>query len=139
VRANVERSSEGPATRRPAPDDLSLSQAGLSPSPAALSSSSDNTSSPVNVPAGAQPAPTLGDLPLGARLVLRCRKDWRAAAVAARQPDGVTLTVCSPNGHTYRVRRPADAALAFHGHIPVLGDREHASWLSALARYDARW
>ena len=76
---------------------------------------------------------------MGARLVLRCRKDWRAAAVAVVALDAVTLTVCSPTGHTYRVRRPHDAPLVFDGHIPILSDREHASWRVALARYDARW
>lgn len=83
-------------------------------------------------------APTLGALPLGARLVLRCRKDWRAAAVAAFEPEleRVVLSVASPSGHTYRVRRPADSALTLDGHIPVLGE---GSWRPALARYDRRW
>ena len=85
------------------------------------------------------PARTLAELPLGARLVLRCRKDWRVAAVACVELDQITLTVCSPTGHTYRVRRPPDAPLAFDGHIPILGDRAHACWRAALARYDARW
>jgi hypothetical protein len=82
---------------------------------------------------------TLAELPLGARLVLRCRKDWRLAAVALIELDQITLTVCSPSGHTYRVRRPPDAPLAFDGHIPILTDREHACWRAALARYDMRW
>jgi hypothetical protein len=85
------------------------------------------------------PAHTLAELPLGARLVLRCRKDWRTAAVAAVTLDQITLTVCSPSGHTYRVRRPCDAPLAFDGHIPILTDRKHTDWRVALARYDARW
>ena len=86
-------------------------------------------------------APTLGSLPLGARLILRCRKDWRAAAVASVSTElgEVTLTVCSPTGHTYRVRRPAAAVLAFEGHIPILTDRAHTDWRIALARYDERW
>lgn len=85
------------------------------------------------------PARTLAELPLGARLVLRCRKDWRTAAVAAVALDQITLAVCSPSGHTYRVRRPATAPLVFDGHIPILTDRAHADWRVALARYDARW
>ena len=87
----------------------------------------------------AVPVRTLAELPLGARLILRCRKDWRAAAVAAVALDQVTLTVCSPTGHTYRVRRPACTPLVFDGHIPLLSDRAHAGWRVALARYDARW
>ena len=84
------------------------------------------------------PAATLGALPVGARLILRCRADWRAATVASFEPDAarVVLNVASPGGHTYRVRRPADAALAHDGHLPVLGEGQ---WRAGLARYDVRW
>lgn len=82
---------------------------------------------------------TLGELSPGARLVLRCRKDWRAASVASIQPEGVRLNVASPTGHTYRVRRPHDAVLTFCGAIPILADCDTANWRVALARYDARW
>lgn len=81
---------------------------------------------------------TLGSLPVGARLILRCRADWRAATVAAFETElgRVILNVASPRGGTYRVRRPSDAALAHDGHIPLLGE---GSWRAGLARYDVRW
>ena len=84
------------------------------------------------------PAATLGSLPVGARLILRCRADWRAATVASYEPDTarVVLNVASPNGHTYRVRRPADATLTYDGHLPILGEGQ---WRAGLARYDVRW
>ena len=87
------------------------------------------------------PAATLGSLPVGARLILRCRADWRAATVASFEPDlaRVVLNVASPNGHTYRVRRPADAALTYEGALPLLGEVTAAGWRAALVRYDARW
>jgi hypothetical protein len=80
----------------------------------------------------------LGALPVGARLILRCRKDWRAAAVAAYEPDRgrVVLSVASPTGHTYRVRRPADSVLTPDGPLPVLGG---GVWRACFARYDLRW
>jgi hypothetical protein len=83
-------------------------------------------------------APTLGSLPVGARLILRCRADWRAATIAAFDPAAarVVLNVASPHGHTYRVRRPADSPLALDGHFPILGQ---GSWRAGLARYDSRW
>ena len=83
-------------------------------------------------------APTLGSLPTGARLILRCRADWRAAAVAGFEPERgrVVLSVASPTGHTYRVRRPSDSPLAHDGHLPVLGE---GRWRAGLARYDVRW
>lgn len=81
---------------------------------------------------------TLGSLPLGARLILRCRKDWRAAAVAAFELDlgRVVLSVASPSGHTYRLRRPADSPLSLDGPVPVLGE---GTWRPGLVRYDLRW
>jgi len=79
---------------------------------------------------------TLGSLPIGARLILRCRADWRTATVAAFEPERVVLSVASPTGHTYRVRRPRDSALSFDGHVPVLGE---GCWRAGLARYDVRW
>jgi hypothetical protein len=84
-------------------------------------------------------AKTLSSLPVGARLVLRCRKDWRVATVSSCDDEAVRLNVASPSGHTYRVRRPADAALTYEGAIPLLGELTPAGWRAALARYDARW
>ena len=81
-------------------------------------------------------AVTLGALPLGAHLVLRCRKDWRTATVIRVEPDKITLSVSSPTGRTYRMRRPPDAPLTFDGYVPLLGA---GHWRNALARYDARW
>ena len=81
---------------------------------------------------------TLGSLPVGARLILRCRADWRAATVASFEPDTarVVLNVASPTGHTYRVRRPLDSALTLDGPVPVLGE---GPWRAGFARYDLRW
>ena len=85
----------------------------------------------------AEEALTLISLPLGARLIMRCRKDWRTATVCAITPDKITLSVASPSGHTYRVRRPPDAPLSFDGSIPIIG--EGCCWRAGLARYDKRW
>jgi hypothetical protein len=80
----------------------------------------------------------LGSLPVGARLLLRCRADWRAATVAAFEVElgRVVLNVASPRGGSYRVRRPSDALLTHDGHIPLLGE---GHWRAGLARYDTRW
>jgi hypothetical protein len=81
---------------------------------------------------------TLGSLPVGARLILRCRADWRAAVVSAFELElgRVVLSVASPKGGTYRMRRPADAPLSYDGHVPLLGEGQ---WRAGLARYDVRW
>lgn len=85
------------------------------------------------------PAATLATLPLGAHLVVRCRKDWRTATVVALAIDQITLSVSSPTGRTYRLRRPPDALLTFDGHVPLLGATAASCWRAGLARYDVRW
>ncbi len=79
---------------------------------------------------------TLASLPTGARLILRCRKDWRAATVVARTTEHVTLSVGSPGGHTYRVKRSPETPLSQDGPIPILGE---GCWRAGLVRYDLRW
>lgn len=83
---------------------------------------------------------TLGALPLGSHLVLRCRKDWRTATVVRTEPEKITLSVSSPTGRTYRMRRPPDAAISFDGNIPLLDAGKPSScWRAGLAHYDVRW
>lgn len=79
----------------------------------------------------------LADLPVGARLLVRSKIDWRFATVARTNPEKITLTVCSPSGRTYRLRREPDLILNLDGPIPIAGDP--GSWRSGLARYDLRW
>jgi hypothetical protein len=82
---------------------------------------------------------TLGSLPLGSHLILRCRKDWRTATIVRIEPEEITLSVSSPTGRTYRMRRPPDAALTFDNHIPLLDTGKPSCWRAGLARYDVRW
>jgi hypothetical protein len=79
---------------------------------------------------------TLDSLPVGARLILRCRKDWRDATISAVSLEAITLSVGSPSGHTYRLRRPPDSLLLLDGAIPVLGE---GCWRANRVRYDLRW
>ncbi|MER3427172.1 MAG: hypothetical protein C4334_03580 [Pyrinomonas sp.] len=79
---------------------------------------------------------TLGQLPTGARLIIRCRADWREACVAEKEPKLVTLVVNAPSGRAYRIRRAVDLALSYDGEVPVLGEGE---WRVNLVRADLRW
>ena len=86
---------------------------------------------------------TLAALPVGARLIVRCRADWRTATVSRHTPERITLTIHAPRGGTYRIRRPPETLLHFDGLIPILSatDTEcsRAVWLGGMARYDVRW
>lgn len=90
----------------------------------------------LQVSASAEAPLTLGSLPVGARLILRCRKDWRDATVMAVSLETITLSINAPSGRTYRVRRPAAALLSLDGTIPLLGE---GCWRAGFARYDQRW
>ena len=88
-------------------------------------------------PAEAQIA--LNSLPIGARLLVRSKKDWRFAAVSKIVEDKVVLTVCSPSGRTYRLRRELDHEIFFEGSLPILKPDYSDTWRENFSLYDHRW
>jgi hypothetical protein len=81
----------------------------------------------------------LNSLPIGARLLVRSRKDWRTASVSKIVEDRVVLTVCSPTGRTYRLRRELDTEIFFEGIIPILKYDLPENWRDNFTPYDHRW
>jgi hypothetical protein len=86
-----------------------------------------------------EPLVTLGEFPVGGRLLLRTKKDWRVAAVSRVVEDVVVLSVASPSGNTYRVRRKITAELRFDGLIPLLVGEVADEWRENFSSYDSRW
>ena len=82
---------------------------------------------------------TLRDLPIGARLLIRSKKDWRCAVVSKFYKEKATLIVCSPSGRTYRLRRFLDAEIIFDGKIPILKFELEENWRDNFSKYDFRW
>jgi hypothetical protein len=82
---------------------------------------------------------TLDQLPVGSRLLVRSKKDWRLASVAAFRDDLVVISVCSSSGRTYRLRRQSDAAIVIDGDIPVLKGTMDDNWRENFSAYDIRW
>ena len=76
---------------------------------------------------------------VGSRLIVRSRKDWRFAAISKRSEDKTVLTVCSPNGRTYRLRRESGSTVSMHGVIPVLVSELGDDWRENFSSYDLRW
>ena len=82
---------------------------------------------------------TLRELPIGARLLIRSKKDWRVAVVSQFYEEKATLIVCSPNGGTYRLRRLLEMEIIFDGKIPILKSDLEDSWRDNFCKYDVRW
>jgi hypothetical protein len=82
---------------------------------------------------------TLGEFPVGARLLVRSKKDWRFAVVSQFDTEKATLIVCSPNGRTYRLRRLLEVEIIFDGKIPMLKSDLDEDWRENFTKYDWRW
>ncbi|MFN0277636.1 MAG: hypothetical protein ACKVRN_03435 [Pyrinomonadaceae bacterium] len=82
---------------------------------------------------------TLASLAVGSRLLVRSRLDWRFAAVSKVSDDRIVLTVCSPTGRTYRLRREREAQILIEGTIPILPHDKADDWRENFSRYDHRW
>lgn len=81
----------------------------------------------------------LGEMPIGGRLLVRSKKDWRVAVVSRITEEKVTLIVCSPKGGTYRLRRAYDCEIIFDGKIPLLKCEPAEDWRENFSPYDIRW
>lgn len=82
---------------------------------------------------------TLDSLPIGARLLVRSKKDWRVAVISKILEEKVTLIVSSPSGRNYRLRRKLDAEIIFDGKIPILKIDLEENWRENFSSYDIRW
>jgi hypothetical protein len=82
---------------------------------------------------------TLRELPIGARLLVRSKTDWRSAVVCGFTEEKATLSVCSPTGRTYRQRRRLEAEIIFDGGIPILKIEREENWRENFTKYDFRW
>lgn len=83
-------------------------------------------------------AKTLADLPIGSRLLVRSKLDWRTAAIAKIVDENVTLTVASPTGFSYRLKRTLQTEIYFDGIFPILTVSDE-NWRENFTKYDLRW
>jgi hypothetical protein len=82
---------------------------------------------------------TLASIPLGGRLLIRSKTDWRVAVVSRIADDQITISVASPKGYNYRLRRPANARVDLDGLIPYLTIESTEAWRENFTSYDVRW
>lgn len=79
------------------------------------------------------------ELPIGARLLIRSKTDWRSAVVSRFGEEKATLIVCSPTGRTYRLQRLLGAEITLDGKIPILKIEREENWRENFTKYDFRW
>ena len=82
---------------------------------------------------------TLREMPIGARLLIRSKTDWRSAVVCRFNEEKATLSVCSPTGRTYRLHRNLESEIVFDGVVPVLKIESIDCWRENFTKYDLRW
>ena len=82
---------------------------------------------------------TLSQLPIGARLIVQCKKQWRGAVISSIDEEKVTLIVCSSSGRTYRLRRTSETSITFDGKFPILHNGCEEDWRENFTKYDFRW
>lgn len=82
---------------------------------------------------------TLRELPIGARLLVRSKTDWRSAVVSRQTEEKATLSVCSPTGRTYRLHRNLESEIIFDGFVAILKIESNDTWRENFTKYDFRW
>lgn len=80
----------------------------------------------------------LADLPIGSRLLVRSKENWRSAVISKVIEETVTLIVSSPSGFSYRLRRNLETEIFFDGEFPMLENSEE-DWRENFVKYDVRW
>lgn len=62
-------------------------------------------------------------------------------ALARKDDEIATLTICSPTGRTYRLRRKTTDTIRYEGSIAILDSPEFAeeAWRDNFGEYDQRW
>ena len=80
----------------------------------------------------------LKDLPIGSRLLVRSKKDWRSGVISKIFEEKVTILVASPRGGSYRLRRNLETEITFDGIMPILENSDE-NWRDNFTKYDWRW
>jgi len=81
----------------------------------------------------------LADLPLGGRLLVRSRTDWRTAVVASITTERITISISSPKGRNYLIHRLPEQTLRFEKGFFLMDRGSEEAWRANFAIYDLRW
>ena len=88
---------------------------------------------------GAAKTVKLANVPLGGRLLVRSRTDWRTAVVSRISEDRITISVSSPKGRNYRLGRDPELQVGYENGLHYLYSEHSEQWTENFASYDTRW
>ena len=88
---------------------------------------------------GAAKTVKLANVPLGGRLLVRSRTDWRTAVVSRISEDRITISVSSPKGRNYRLGRDPELQVGYENGLHYLHSEHAEQWSENFASYDPRW
>ena len=81
----------------------------------------------------------MGEIPLGGRILVRSKTDWRTAVVSRIAEGQITLSISSPRGRNYRLRRTEEAIVIRFGQLAILKYEQPEDWRQKFSPYDRRW
>jgi hypothetical protein len=87
----------------------------------------------------AQTQITLSDLPVGTRLLIRTKKDWRSAVISRTGETDVALRVCCSSGRTYWTKRASEMFVVREENIFRLETIADEDWRTNFAKFEVRW
>jgi hypothetical protein len=81
----------------------------------------------------------LSDLPVGTRLILRTKTDWRSAVISRVGEDSVALRVCCSSGRVYWTKRASEMEVLLEENIFRLETIVEEDWRTNFAKFETRW
>ncbi|MBX3292246.1 MAG: hypothetical protein KF881_05050 [Acidobacteria bacterium] len=81
----------------------------------------------------------LSDLPLGGRLLVRSKTEWRNAAISRISNERVSISVESKRGRTYKIFRHPETEVAKECSFYYVVCGESPDWKTNFLSPDRRW
>jgi hypothetical protein len=82
---------------------------------------------------------TLSELPVGTRLLLRTKTDWRSAVISRVGETSIALRVCCSSGRSYWTKRAPELSVVQEANIFRLATIVEEDWRTNFAKFEVRW
>jgi hypothetical protein len=81
----------------------------------------------------------LSDMPLGGRLLVRSKTEWRNASISRISDERIAISVESRRGRTYKIFRHPETEVAKDSPLCHLVCDESPNWKENFLAPDRRW